>query len=178
MIYFFTPYSFEKRLGRAYNDYIQLVPNDDDWICLVDADVMFLTPDFGHQLQEIINLYPDTGLFTCYTNRVGTLEQCWTNQISENSDIKYHKMLATQLQRERRLLVKPLKKIISGHLMLFKKSTWKHIGGFRTVGILAVDNYFSKAVLNLNMPILLMEGVYVLHYYRLLEGRVFRNHLK
>ena len=31
MIYFFTPYSFQKKLFEAYDAYMNLIPNEDDW---------------------------------------------------------------------------------------------------------------------------------------------------
>lgn len=177
MIYFFTPYSLEKKLGKAYNQYCNLVPNDDDWICLTDGDTMFLTPEFGYQLQMAINLKPNTGLFTCYTNRVGNLEQTFPGMYEEKDIIK-HRIKAIEIQNNNFGKFKMCKGVISGHLLLFRKDIWKRAGGFHEEGILKVDNLFSQAIHNLKLPIYLIEWVYILHYYRALEGRNYRNHLK
>lgn len=178
MIYFFSPYSFEKNLGQAYNEYFKLVPKEEDWICFTDLDSMFLIPEIGNQLQNYINKYPETGLFTCLTNRVGNLEQCYKGEISNNSDILYHKKIAIQLKEQNNLKVKELKNIISGHLMLIQKGNWRRVGGFKNNGVLAIDNDFSKKILLNRMKILLMEEVYLLHYYRFLEGISYKQHLK
>lgn len=180
MVYFFTPYSFNHDIGKAYNDYVKLVPNSDDWICLVDGDLMFLQSDFGHQLQEIIDLHGnDVGLFTCLVNRVGTLKQCYQDRISEDPNIISHRKIAIQLAKEKRTSIKYIPNPISGHLMLFKKSTWESIGGFpEERGILSVDNTFSNRMVRNGLKLAVMEGVYCFHYYRLMEGRTDKSHLQ
>jgi GT2 family glycosyltransferase len=179
MIYFFTPYSWSHDIGKAYNDYCKLVSSKDDWICLMDGDLMFLQSDFGHQIQEIIDLHGSNfGLFTCLVNRVGTLKQCHQDTISEDPNIITHRKIAIQLAQERRHVIKEIPNPISGHLMLFKKETWESIGGFpEERGILAVDNTFSNRMARHGYKIAVMEGVYCLHYYRLLEGRKNKSHL-
>ena len=91
MIWYFTPYSIEGNLGKAYNDYCKLVQNEEDWICFIDGDVCFLNSDWGKHFEDLIEKYPEAGIITCFTNRIGCKEQCYTNEISENSDMKYHK---------------------------------------------------------------------------------------
>lgn len=178
MIWYFTPYSLDKNLGKAYNDYVRCVPSDDDWIALVDADTMWLRPDFGHQLEEIISANPCTGMFTCWTNRVGNIKQRYTNMWGE-TDILRHRRVATHVQQKFRTEVIDLNVKISGHLMLFKKQTWKDVGGFsEDLKILGVDNDFSYRILKKGLKIQLMKGVYLLHYYRMAEGRLSANHLK
>lgn len=178
MLYFFTPYSTEKDIGKAYNQYMSLLPNDDDWAVLMDGDSMFLLPDFGHHIQSIIDKYPDVGLFTCYTNRVGCKEQCYNNILSEDPNILNHKQIALNLQREKRNNIKEIKKVISGVVMIVNKKTWEHVGKFpEEMGILSVDNHFSAQILRNRRKIFLMEGVYVLHFYRLDTGIKEKSHL-
>lgn len=177
MIYYFSPFDLGKNLGKGYNAHMELLPNDDDWGCLTDGDVMFLTTDYGKQIQDIVNLYPDTGLFTCITNRVGQLEQCYNKQISENYDLRYHETLAKDIQRRDYLTVRDLNIVISGHLMLVRKDTWRKVGGFYEQGILAVDNKFSFRVMKAGLKVRCMMGVYVFHKYRI--GNIKdKNHLK
>lgn len=179
MIYYFSPYSLEGNLGKAYNDYMQLLPNDDDWACITDGDVMFLTSNYGKQLQDIVNVYKDhnVGLFTCLTNRVGNLEQCYNGYINDDGEIRNHRKIAIQLQKEKYFEVSQIHKIISGHLMLIQKRVWNEIK-FKEEGILSVDNNFSFKLLKNNYMIYLMQGVYVMHYYRMIEGRPYKDHLK
>ena len=180
MIYFFTPYAQDKDLGRAYNDYVKLILNLNDWVCFIDGDFAMLTPDFGHQLQEIINSYPSIGLFTCYVNRVGNLKQCYRGQLSEDPNILNHRKIALALSRgENRTKIKEISNPISGHLMLFKKETWQTVGGFpEGRGILSVDNTFSNRIAKKGFKIAIMEGVYCFHFYRMDTGRSDRSHLK
>lgn len=167
MIFYFTPYSLEKDLGKGYNDYMKLI-GDDDWACFTDGDVMFLRPDFGHQIAEYVQNYPNTGLFTAYTNRVGTLEQCYQGKISDENKIDLHIFLSKIITTKN---IKKINHVISGHLMLIKKSVWKRVGGFpekeKKANILGVDNVFSQKILDAGLEILVMEGVYVWHTYRL-----------
>ncbi len=178
MIHFSSPYSQSKDLGKAYNDFMHLL-KDEDFACFTDLDTCFLTSDIGTQLQEIIDKHPNAGLFTCLTNRVGQRAQCYNGVISEDPNILNHRQIALQLQREKRHQVKPLHHIISGHLMMVQKSVWKEVGGFpEGEGLLAIDNKFSYRILKARKHILLMEGVYLFHFYRLDTGIHDKSHLK
>ena len=63
--------------------------------------------------------------------------------------------------------------------MLIKKSTWDSIGGApEGRGILAVDNTISNRVVRKGFKILLMEGVYLFHFYRMDIGVHDKSHLR
>jgi len=188
MIYFFTPYGFDGNLGRAYNEYCKLVP-DDSWICFLDGDIMLLNKDWGHHLEEIVNKYPDTGLFTCVTNRVACTDQCYGNVISDNDSVISHRKIALELESKNRLDVEVIKYPISGYLMMFRKDVWREVGGFcESVNpvltykikrnIAGVDNDFSERILNKGYKIRICKGFYVLHYYRMIEGIEFKEHIR
>jgi hypothetical protein len=97
MIYYFTPYSFSKKLFDAWDDYMDLVRNSDDWVCMMDGDTLFLLSDFGHQMEEYINKYPDTGLFTCYASRTSRPELKWSGADMSNPSLIYHRTKAEQI---------------------------------------------------------------------------------
>jgi GT2 family glycosyltransferase len=191
-IWYFTPFSTSGNYGDECNQYCKLVLSDDDYICITDYDFMLLTSNFDKQLKDIIEKYKNdnVGLFTCVTNRSGSLPQCHSQVISEDSDIRNHRKIALQLQREKYDSIKDLGHIISGHLMLFKKKDWASIGGFPdevtekmklkgiTKNILSVDNRYSNRALKHGYKVYLMEGVYGIHYYRLNEGIQSKDHLK
>lgn len=63
MIFYGTPYSIEKRLGRAYNTFMVLLPQPMDFGCLSDGDTMFTTPDYGHLIQRVVEETPACRLF-------------------------------------------------------------------------------------------------------------------
>ncbi len=66
-------------------------------------------------------------------------------------------------------------KSISGMMMLFRKKTWLLVGGFYERGILDVDKIFSREITSRGMKIGIMQGMYIMHYYRLVEGN--KEHL-
>lgn len=176
-IYYFTPFSLEKKLGKAYNDYIKLVPKDNDWICLLDADTCFLTPNYGKQIHDIVQKNQHIGMFTCVTNRVFNKQQCYENYISENDSMRNHRTIAQYIQDNWYDEIKILPRDISGFLMLFQKGTWKDVKGFSEEGVLGIDTDFSFKILNSGRKIALMKGVYIFHYYRLVEGIEYKDHL-
>lgn len=178
MIHYSSPYSVDRDLGKAYNDAMQNISSEDDWMCFTDADSMFLTPNYGHQLDEIVKIYPTHGILTCLTNRVGNLDQCYNKHINDDPDIRNHKRIALKLQRENKIEVQDTIHVISGMLMLIKKSTWTLIHGApEGKGLLSIDNHISQRVLNEGMKIGIMQGVYIFHFYRLDTGIHNKDHL-
>jgi len=171
MIWFFTPYSFEKKLFQAYDAYMQVVQNEADWVCLMDGDAAFLLSDFGHQLQEYIDKYPATGMFTCYGSRCpyGHQVKAGVNQASDS--IRYIFENTKTLRQQEHLQVTDLNKRVAGHLMLIQKKTWtkyRHqiAKQAESANIQAVDTAISDVLLSHNKKILLMQGMQVFHYYR------------
>lgn len=176
MIYYFTPYSLEKNLAKVYNHYCQLV-NDDDWICLLDGDICFLIDDWGHYIQEVINVNPQIDLFTCFTNRIGNKQQR-IPAVETICDMVHHIQIAKALRENHGTNVRELYKVISGHFMLFKKSTWQEVGGFNEERkILTVDNNFSHRVLKHGKKIGIIKGLYVFHKYRMGKDIKDTSHL-
>ncbi len=181
MIYFFTPYSLNKKLFEAYDASMALI-KDEDWACFLDGDTMFFESNFGHQVQEYIDKYPGTGMFTCYSSRCAYhyMVPHGTNQ--ESDSITYHRTRSAEIFRQYHLQVKEIKEHIAGHLMCLKKSTWMLIrpellNVIDGANILGVDTQITNQLLGHGMKILLMRGIYLMHYYRLLEGRKFKGHL-
>jgi len=75
-IYYIQPYSLDMHYGTEINSYIEKF-EDDSWICVLDYDVLFLTPDFGRVIHNVIVEHgDDTDLFTCQTNRLGNAKRC------------------------------------------------------------------------------------------------------
>ena len=37
MIYYTVPYDSNKNIGEYYNNFVDIVPNDNDYICFIDA---------------------------------------------------------------------------------------------------------------------------------------------
>jgi GT2 family glycosyltransferase len=177
-VHIVKPYSLEKNLGKAYNEAMALIP-DGDWACLMDYDTMFLTPDCGKILHEYVNWNPTAGIFTCFTNRIHPLanDQLLDGECSENTCMQYH---VERAYNQKRFLFKAteLKKQISGFLMMISKKTWSEHKFSEEGKCLGVDNDFSLRVLESGKSILRMDGVYVLHLYRLKNGIKDKTHLQ
>lgn len=183
MIHRIQPFSESKNLGKAYNDHIRIIP-EGSWICIQDYDTYFFPPgnkepSFYSNMLEYIKLYPNQGIFTCYTNRTLCKEQQYRGQIYDNPDIKHWRNISTEVHK-RPTSLKDINKEISGFCMLFNKDVWEKAGGFmeREKRCLGIDNNFCWSVLEKGFKIGLMENVFCFHYYRLVEGIKYKEHLK
>lgn len=182
MIWFFTPYSFDKKMFEAWAQYMNLVGDEDDWVCMMDGDIAFLNANFGHHISDYINKYPDTGLFTCYASRSRTRWMMPDLHIFSSTNILDHKRKADKHVERFRLDVEEIHDRVTGHLMVIRKGTWLKIREMvsgKTVdkNILSVDSAISRSILEFDLKIRLMKGIYVFHYYRHLEGADYKGHL-
>lgn len=178
-VHMITPYSVDKNLGRAYNEAMRLV-GDDDWVCLLDYDVLLLTPDAGAIIHRYAEAADPDWLLTCYTNRISPLsvDQLLNGRLSHHSDLKTHIRLAVA-QRDQLYKLTPMFGHLSGFLMLLKKSLWSQDGMQFTEDLkcLGVDTDYRERLRRHDKQLVRMDGLYVWHSYRLLEGITYKNHL-
>jgi hypothetical protein len=163
-VHILKPYDLDKNLGRAYNEAMSMIP-EGDWACLMDLDTLFLTPDAGSILHEYVTAYPETGIFTCRTNRIHPLQKCqlYFDQPSDNDSISFWVDEAYKV----RAGVTQINQVISGFLMMISKSTWNEIKFSESGKCLGVDNDFSQKILASGRDIKCMDGLLVWHTYRL-----------
>lgn len=188
MIYINVPFasgSCKKNIGCAYNQFMEILPDDNDWACFIDHDAMFTTPNWLNQLQFIIDKNPNIGAFGARTNRVGYSWQLLGNIDVDNHDIKYHRAIGKHLQKTYYDQISPGATFeipnaknskysgwmineprFSGTLILVKKSVWKKINGFKQTGFLAVDDDFRARLHKHKIKFGIMDGVYLYHWYR------------
>lgn len=169
MIHTYIPYCPKPNgqdLGLAYNKFMEIL-DEDDWACFLDHDAMFTTKDWYHQIEEIVEIHKDYGLFTCNTNRIGNPHQKPFKVDQNNHDIKYHRQIGQQVQDANRHVIRDVTKgqLISGVVLLINKKTWKKVGGFKP-GFLGVDNDIHAKVRMAGDKVGIMDGVYVYHWYR------------
>jgi hypothetical protein len=152
---------------------MDLLPNEEDWCCFTDGDTMFLTPDFGNHLQNVIDDNPEYGLFTCMTNRINP-EWCCVPGMWETDDIREHIKMAKELKKLGTKVedithyspdITP-NYLMSGFFMLFKKSAYLKSGGATTQGMLGIDNSIHKNAKDSGIRIGLIKSVYLYHWYR------------
>src|SRR5699024_64131 len=166
-VYYFSGFRSDKNIGKANNDHIKKLP-DNDWICLTDADSMFLLPNYGNQIEKIVKQHgKDYGLIGCMTNRLRGEHQLYKGKFSDDTDIRNHYEIAKELQAEKGTEVVPTSGV-AGVFMLFNKAVWKQAGGFKENEI-CCDTYFNKAIRRCGYKIGLATGVYVFHSYRIWE---------
>lgn len=167
-----------KDLGLAYNQAMAMIP-DDSAACLCDLDTCFLTPDAGWILEEYMNRNPDAGILTCFTNRISPLSkgQLLDSTISDNTDIKHHVQVA-EFQKKFLFETSEINRDISGFLMVVSKKVWQQ-HPFPELGkAIGVDTHYGRAIRAAGLKILLMQGLYIWHTYRLLNGITDKKHLQ
>lgn len=174
-----NPYSTEKNIGKALNEFCENVP-DSNWICLQDGDICYLTSKWGKQIEDVIRLHGDKyGLIGCVTNRLGRPIQV-IEGMYDNHNVKEHAQKAIELETNHWGELEDIthKKYIAGMFMLFHKDVWKKCK-FPENNI-AFDDAFSKAVRKQGYKLGLMKGLYVYHLYRIWSDnpRTDRTHLK
>jgi GT2 family glycosyltransferase len=168
----YTPNEYGTNLGYAYNKFMELLPNDDDWACFLDHDAMFTTSNWYHQLETIIKNNPDVGAFGARTNRVANTFQLVGNINLMSNDIEYHRNVGKYIQSKYYDDLLCLEKNsteqfgYSGVFILISKKTWKEIGGFKTKGFTEVDNDLRKRLHENKIKFCILNGVYVYHWYR------------
>lgn len=160
-IRYITPFASDKNIGREYNQVISELP-DDCYVVLRDGDTMFLTHDWGKQIEEIILTNPEYDLITCMTNRIGNDKQCEEYMFNEtNLDDHFYQAGVSRNINKTEVIPHT---ICPGMLMIFHKSLWNEIK-FKENTIF-FDKRFSEAVIKSGKKIGLAKGLYLLHLYR------------
>lgn len=177
MIYYFTPHNPDKCIGKAHNKHCELVPNNDDWICIRDGDTLFPLPDYGNFIENIISLHGNKyQIFTAITNRIGVSDLRYKNISFNEGDISVHLEKAKKLSLD---LSVTSTNIAAGFFMLFQKKVWQDVGGFSDNSI-RFDIEFSTSVKKKGYQIGRINGLYILHLYRWGQPnpQYYINHLK
>jgi len=180
MIWYSSPYK-EGNIGGGYNEFCERVPSSEDWICLTDADAMFLTNGYGSFIEKIVERNSDYGLIGAVTNRVRDERQCYDGSFSDEMNIRKHREIATDLMYEHGTLVEPFH-LVAGFFMLFQKKTWQEVGGF-TENSITADKDFNGDVKRSGGKVGIARGLYMFHAYRIWESERLKaansiDHLK
>lgn len=167
-VWYFNPGRGDKNLGRAYNEHCALVPNDDDWICMTDGDVMQINEFWPAQIEDIIRRNQGYALISCMTNRLGLKHQL-PNGLSNDPDVLNHYKISKEHFDKYYDQVVPSIRPTAGLLMLFPKRTWNRVKfeeGLTKAKGMFVDARFAMDVLQKKGKIGIAKGLYVFHYYR------------
>lgn len=174
----------QKNLGRAYNEAMARAP-EGSHVILRDGDTCWLTPDYGVHVAEYIRLYPNAVL-TCWTNRINEKaeQQAKYPGIRTVTDMKFH-LNTAEFAKGELYNVTPLHGFVSGFCIIVPKAVWNdHKFAEKQVyedrgphNLLGVDNDFTNRVRAAGIPVLRMDGMYIWHTYRLLQGDNDKTHL-
>lgn len=173
MIHTYIPYADKEHpmnLGWAYNNFMKLI-GDDDWACFLDHDACFTTSSWYTQLEDVIAENPEIGAFGCRTNRIGNTYQLVGGIDTYNNDIEYQRKIGNEIKEKYKdsismVTENTLQKGFSGVFILISKKTWKKIDGFLEGQFLGVDNDLRYRLKAKNIPLAIIDSVYVYHWYR------------
>ena len=178
-VFYNIPWSSEKNIGKAYNEFAAIVP-DDAWLCFMDADTLPTTFDYGHIIEQIILQNPQVEVFTCSTNRVACKWQIAKGSDWYNDDIRFHRVFgANQFEKYGCAVEDVTDKtpLMSGHFICIKKSLWKELGGVAEGGMLGIDNDLHNRIKAGGHRLYIAPGLYLYHWYRG-GNRRYTLHLK
>lgn len=166
-IHYIQPYdkTSPPNIGGAINSAIkQLNADPNDFVVLLDHDVLFLRPDSKKQLEEILET-TDYDILGPVTNRLSMVHQLVSGMFGA-TDIKEHIKCANALHDANYGKVIPVNDILAAFCLCFRVSTWQKLGGFKE-NSLQFDSLFSCAARSLKMKLGIMVGVYCFHLYRM-----------
>lgn len=162
-VFYSTPYRAGD-IGGGINEFIALLP-DDAWVCIRDADTLFLTSEQQPLVQLIAESNPPFDVIGAMTNRLRSVVQCHGGAISDDPDIRNHMAIAHDrfAQNGADLLHVPPPHV-AGMFMLFRKSLWlKHKFPERTAHF---DSEWTWAVHRDGGRLAVAQGLYLWHSYR------------
>lgn len=160
IIHYIAPFASDLNIGKEYNDRISEL--SDGWICLRDYDTL-LFPNSCNHIKEIIKSNPEFELITSLTNRVGVNLHCVSGMFNDDSILSHQNKASELWQRYGTEIIET--GIAPGFCMIFTKSLWKRIGGFKENSI-TFDREFSRDAKHSGVRIGLAKGLYIFHLYR------------
>lgn len=182
-VFFFKPFSIDKKIGEVYNSHCSIVPNSEDWICIMDYDSMILCPETFQVIESAINRYPETAIFGAMTNRIGYSHQRRLPHMDVNANMREHTQISIDLAIQFKDGECFETKIgVAGFFMLFRKSYWEKSPFqseiFDQKRNLFDYNFCRYAIKN-GLPVRVIKGAYLWHSYRILkESYKDTSHLK
>jgi len=162
-----------RNLPAAIDRYMRVVP-EDDWGLLLDHDIAFTTRSWYRVLERAIEENPEAGMFICKTNRLrprrSRFQMCGDPNCHDM--VEMHRV-GLELERTWGASVKDVTHVgspngpryASGLFMCFRKSTWRRI--YEMGRLPSFPDYeIHRRVAALGLKVLLLEGVFVYHWFR------------
>lgn len=169
-VHHITPGRSDKNIGKAINDLIDGLP-EEDWICLRDIDTIPMHHLTFFAQCEHIAKRGEYDLVGCMTNRLGVKYQLYKDEFSDNFDMRHHLEIGKELYDKFGNMVEDAPGTIAGLMMLFPMRIWEEVGGFGEGGILLPGGFFDSVFTNKVRKIArgrvgVAKGIYLFHLYR------------
>lgn len=162
MIYTMMPFSLDYNLGRAYNESMALI-GENDWAVFLDHDAIWTTREWYRQLEEVTRVVPDAGLVTAVQSRGW---QKWQVGPYDGHDMARNREIGKRALAESRTLLDVTEASgIAGVVMLISKRAWRKAGGY-VDGMYCVDHAMHFALAAAGLRVYVHEGLYVYHWRR------------
>lgn len=151
-------------IGGGLNAAIDPLPAN-AMICVRDGDTLFLSPDWGRQIEKIVSANRGYDLIGCMTNRLRAPYQLHEGQISNEDSITQHRLIAEQRWRAHGTEVRELAQgPVAAMLMIFPKAVWlRHPFPERSIYF---DQQFTQDVRDNGGRVGIAQGFYLFHLYR------------
>lgn len=166
IIRYVIPFDTSKNIGVSYNEAFKGL-NEQDYVCFVDGDTIFLDSHFGLKIKQIIKEH-GINAATCMTNRVGCSWQVFSRINWFNENMLDHDRMTKECWEQFNTQVEDVtdNQLMSGVMILLKKETWLKMGKFKESGMLGIDNDFHQKLKDCGEKLWLMKGIYLYHKYR------------
>lgn len=155
-----------KDFGWAINQCFERL-RDDDWLLVLDHDLMFTTRDWYRRLELAVARYPDAGFFTLM--RAPSSEITRYSQppgVNANSDdMAYHWKFGKRLAEVEDGKIEDITgKECTAGIFLMSKQVWLQVGGFDN-GFKAeqIDYAMHRKVVAAGLRAYLIRDVYMFH---------------
>jgi len=155
------PFTTKGNLGHEVNRI--MLETKQNWVLLIDHDVFLCHPHWYYMCQKAIDLYPDTGLFTCWTNRSVALDKRMDIAVDSNNMEDHYYEAKRLFLRFGYECTKVTDLYCSGAFMLIRKIAWEASGGYPGHGIENEVCIFAKRLIENKWKIRLMQGMYIYH---------------
>jgi glycosyltransferase involved in cell wall biosynthesis len=157
------PYTTNGNLGQEYNRIIN--SSKSDWFLFLDDDIFLLHPNWYYMCQIAIKQYPQTGLFTCWTNRSSALNKR-VDIADTGNDLLSHYYEAKRLFTRFGYECTKITDCFCTHgFILISRLGWEIAGGFPAQGTAyEICDYAQKLIKN-KIELRIMQGMYIYHLH-------------
>lgn len=162
MIYTHVAFRPDANLGRAFNEFMALLPTD-AWAILQDHDCVATTGQWHNQFAEAIAFRPGAGAFIVTTNRIAAPWQRAAEADPDNNDMAYHRRIGAARLARRTLLDVSRTKGWGAVAFAVSKRGWQEVGGFAD-GLGCVDHSLHFGLQRAGRPVYLVESIYYYHW--------------